>query len=442
MQGQGSPKLPPGPASRKRRGPGCGRPARLPVIRDTGAAASLPRLEAMNATESRPRAPSRTAPARPAVRVLLACDHVGFDDRLHGSGRIMVELARAFDPTRVALHACVLQPGGALGEALRAEGVPLEFLGRGRFDVRVLGDLVRRIRRERIQVLHVWDFGASTFGRLAGLLTGTPVVVHVHSHHSRFQRRGFPRYVRAAYRLLAPRTARAIAISASIRSFAQDEMGFTERQIVTVNNPAGRDAGRAADPAAVAAVRREHGIPDGVPVIGSVTRLFEVKGIGFLLDAMPAVLAAVPEARLLLVGDGPLREALEGQARRLGVAHRVIFAGFRRDVEAHLGAFTITAMPSLEEGMPMAAIESVMAGVPLVASREGGLLEVVTDGRTGLLVPPGDAEALGDALVRVLTEPGLRDRLAAACREERARFSLDGYTERLERLYREVAAAG
>lgn len=380
------------------------------------------------------------APRARPVRVLLACDHIAFDGHLHGSGRVMLEMLRGFDPSRVQVHGCVLRDPGDLAVRLRAEGVPLTVLGTGRFDPRPIWALARLARETRADVLHVWDFGAATFGRLAGLLARVPVVVHIHSHHSRFQRRGFPGYVRAAYRLLAPLTARAVAISASIREFGLAQMGFREQQMVTIHNPAGRGAMRPVAPDEVERLRVEYGFARDDVVIGAVTRLYPVKGINFLIEAMPAVLRAHPEARLLVVGEGPLHAGLEARARELGVAHRITFAGFRADAESHYRLFTLTAMPSLEEGMPMAAIESVVAGVPLVASREGGIVEVVTDGRTGVLVPVGDPSALADAIVRVLDDPELLARLRHGCEQERARFSPDRFTAELEALYREVAA--
>lgn len=370
------------------------------------------------------------------VRVLLLCDHIGYDERLHGSGRMMVAMATAFDPARVQIIPVVLQKEGALGRSLRDEGNPVRFLGYHRFNPLQVLALVRLIRRHRPHVLHVWDFGACTYGRLAAMLTGTPVVVHVRSHHSVHQRRGYPAYVSFAYRQLAPYTSAVVANSESTRHFAIERMGFPAPMVHTLHNPVPDDLLHPADPSAVAQLRSAYGLPHGTPVITAITRFYPAKGIGFLVSAFAAVSSEFPAARLLLVGDGPLRQELETQARELGVSDRVIFAGFQRDVVAHLALSTICVVPSIEEALGNSAIEGVAAGVPVVASREGGLPEVVSEGRSGLLVPPGDARALARTLRRLLQEPAVLEHLREGCREERQRFSVRHYTTSLERLYR------
>jgi glycosyltransferase involved in cell wall biosynthesis len=378
-------------------------------------------------------------PDRP-IHVLVLCDHVGYDGNLHGSGRVMVEMATGFDNGAVRLFPYVLQKGDQLEARCRDEGVPLQFLGYGRFDPRQISALVGLIRRHDIDVVHVWDFGASTYGRIAARLTRRPAIVHVQSQHSRHQRRGFPAYVRLAYRLLAPGTARAVALAPSIGEFAVREMGFSEEKVVVIPNPSPHTVEGEVPAERIEALRAEHGLPEGTPVIGTLTRFFEAKGIRYLIEALPAVLAAVPDARLLLVGEGPLRDDLERQARELGVDDRVVFAGFRHDVAAHLALFTVMALPSLEEGMPLAALESVAAGVPIVGTRVGGMPDVVLEGRTGLLIEPEDTQGLAEALVRVLGDLELLEDLRRGCREERQRFSFDHYRDRLTQLYQELSA--
>jgi len=206
-----------------------------------------------------------------------------------------------------------------------------------------------------------------------------------------------------------------------------------------VHNPVSTYTMKPVKPEDVARIRAELGLDGVYPVIGAVTRFYPAKGISFLVGAFPAVLQKFPDARLVLVGDGPLGDDLRAQARALGIDRSVIFTGFRPDAEAFVQLFTVSAVPSLEEGIGNVAIESVVGGVPVVASREGGLPEVVIEGKSGLLVPPGDSAKLATALLRVLGEPFLLDRLRQGCREEAARFSIETYTARLEQLYRGAA---
>jgi dihydroflavonol-4-reductase len=160
-------------------------------------------------------------------------------------------------------------------------------------------------------------------------------------------------------------------------------------------------------------LRRRYGLSDDALVVGAVSRFFPVSGTRYLLDAFPRVHMVVPSARLLVVGDGAARERLETQARRLGIAPFVIFAGMNEDIAAHLRLCDVAVVSSTDDGLSLAAMEALSAGVPLVATRVSGLSSLVRDGENGLLVPPGDADALASAVIRVLRNPVLRGEFAA-----------------------------
>jgi glycosyltransferase involved in cell wall biosynthesis len=353
---------------------------------------------------------------------------------------MMVEMTMGFDPRRVQVTSCVLRSGGELGRRLHQEGVPLQFFGTHRFSPLPLARIVKIVRDKKIDVIHVTDFQADTLGRLAGMVTGKPVIVHVRTHHSKYQKRPYPWYMERINHLLAPVTSLAIANSDSLRDFAIERMGFKPDQVVTVHNPVSTYTMKPVTAADVDRIRGEYGLEGVWPVIGAVTRFYPAKGITYLVGAFPSILARFPDARLMLVGDGPLGDELKAQAKALGIADKVIFTGFRNDAEAFVQLFTIGAVPSLEEGIGNVAIESIAGGVPVVASREGGLPEVVAEGKSGLLVKPGNSDALASAILRILEEPFLLDRLRQGCRDEAARFSIDTYTTRLEQLYRRCAS--
>jgi glycosyltransferase involved in cell wall biosynthesis len=375
---------------------------------------------------------------RRAVRVLIVCDHLAYGEAIHGAGRMMIEMTMGFSPDAVRVTSCVLRDGGPLGEKLHERGVPLHFLAAHRYSPLPLVTLRRIIREQKIDVIHVTDYQAATLGRLAAKLAGIPAIVHVRSHHSEFQRVPYPWYMEQVNRKLASGTARAIANSESLRQFAIERMGFHPEQVVTIHNPVSRFTMPEVTREQVAKLRQEYAIPEGTPVIGSVTRFYTSKGICYLINAFAKVRAAIPEARLLLVGDGPLAPELRRQASALELGDSVIFAGFRADAAAHLPLFTIAAVPSLEEGIGNVAIEAIASGVPVIASRTGGLPEVVSEGKSGLLVVPADSAQLAAQLLRVLQSPDLLEKLRVGCRAEAARFSLDNYTTRLEQVYREV----
>lgn len=373
------------------------------------------------------------------LRVLIACDHIDHGGALHGGGRQLIEVVRALDRRQVAPTVCVMRRASPLGRQLQAEGLPLRFFGDHRFSPRPLLRFLQLIRRNRIEVLHLTDFAASTWGRLAGALTRTPVLAQVISHHSRWQPRGFPRYVELAYRVLAPLTAKRIANSSSVREFAAERMGFDRDRIEVLHCALPTHSFGEPSPDEVEAVRRRHGLPPGAPVIGAVTRFHEVKGMRFLVDAFAEVCARHPDARLVLVGQGPEEPMLRARAEDVGVAHRVVFAGYRPDVAAYLAAFDVTVVPSLEEGFGLAALESLAVGVPVVASDLGGLSDVVADGVTGRLIPAEDADAIAGAALDVIEHPDRARAMGAEGRRQAQRFGLDQHVARLTAIYAELA---
>jgi glycosyltransferase involved in cell wall biosynthesis len=186
--------------------------------------------------------------------------------------------------------------------------------------------------------------------------------------------------------------------------------------------------------------RQELGLPLEAPVIGTIGRLTQQKGYDLLLEAMVVLLAEMPEARLLLVGDGELASDLKTLAGRLGIAGAVCFAGPRQDVESLLAAMDLFASSSLWEGLPTVILESMAAGVPVVATDVSGTRELVGDGVTGLLVPPGDAQALARAIRQVLRDGALAGVLVQGARRRVEDFSIAGVAKQHVAVYRDIIA--
>jgi glycosyltransferase involved in cell wall biosynthesis len=188
-------------------------------------------------------------------------------------------------------------------------------------------------------------------------------------------------------------------------------------------------------------VRSQIEVEDTDIVIGSVGLLWPAKGYHFLLPAFSKVLSAFPSARLVLVGAGQQQFELEAMVRQLNTLHRVSFLGWRADVPRLLRAFDLYVQPSLSEGLPIAPMEASAAGLPIVATRVGGVPEVVLDRQTGLLVPPQDTDALAQAIIQLIRDRDLASRLA---RNARARafseFSAEAMAERHVALYNQLFA--
>jgi glycosyltransferase involved in cell wall biosynthesis len=177
-------------------------------------------------------------------------------------------------------------------------------------------------------------------------------------------------------------------------------------------------------------------VPPTAPTVVIVAALRGPKGHDVALESWPKILSTLPDARLVIVGEGERRAALEEQARRLRIEDAVLFVGLRNDVPELLRAADVVALPSFTEALPTVLIEAAASGRPVVATRVGGTPEVVEDGSTGLLVPAGDAEAFGEALVRLLGDAGLRASMGGAARTRaEAEFDSDQWAVRLRRVY-------
>ncbi|MFH1569497.1 MAG: glycosyltransferase family 4 protein [Gemmatimonadota bacterium] len=306
-------------------------------------------------------------------------------------------------------------------------------------DLRALVALWRICRRGQFQIVHTHTSKAGLLGRVAVRLARVPVVVHTpHGHvfygyYGPVATRIFVCTERAAARLCD----RIVALTAAD---AADHVrfGVAPPEHFAVIHSGVDFAPFGAGPLTREEARRGLGIGTGGPVIGTLGRLTAVKGQADLVEAFARLRQRLPEAWLVLVGDGEERAALEGQARSLGVAERVVLPGWRQDVPAALRAMDAFAFPSLNEGMGKALVEAMYAGLPCVATPVGGVPELVEHEVQGLLVPPRNPAALAAALERVLTDAALGERLGRAARERAAHYGADRMVRRIERLYEEL----
>ncbi len=212
--------------------------------------------------------------------------------------------------------------------------------------------------------------------------------------------------------------------------------GFPPGRIVQIANGVDLDHFFPDPTARSPEARRRLGLPTGL-LLAFAGRLDPQKGLHTLVEALRLLAAGCQEARLLIMGDGPQRAELEQAVRGAGVSDRVLFRGLIADVAPYLRACDIFVFPSVGEGMPNALLEAMASGLPCVASAIGGCMDVITDGQTGLLIPPGDAAALQSALEQLVQSPEMRKRLGAAAHDSVAsRFGLERMVERYEALFR------
>ncbi len=317
-------------------------------------------------------------------------------------------------------------------------------------DLRALSALYLLMRRGRYHIAHTHTTKAGILGRIAARLAGLPAVVHTHHGHA-FHGYLSPvgsRMLVAAERWLALWTDRRwlalwtdriVCLTEAERlDYLRYGVGRPEQHLVIHSGVQVERFARQVDPEIC---RRSLGLRPGIPVVGCVARLVPVKGVDYLVQAFMKVRSAVPDAHLVIVGDGPERSALETSVRRLGLDGAVTFTGLRPEVADLMHAFDVVAVPSLNEGMGKVAVEAMAAGRPVVASDVVGLREVVQDGRTGFLVRSGDSQHLATALVRVLQDAGLRARMGEAGRVRATAYDTSRMVEELTEHYYGLTAA-
>ena len=287
------------------------------------------------------------------------------------------------------------------------------------------------------EVVHNHMYRAEVIGTLAALHLGEngcrrPAVIStVHSSRVRCVDD------REKLRQLTPLMDRLIVVSRAIERKIAEE-GRKGAPISLIYN--GVDLQRYNHQQPCCTLHEDYGIDAEAPIVGIVARLEAEKGHRTLIDAWPDVLAAVPSAWLLIIGEGSERDSLESQAQSLGIEHRVVFTGRREDVPAVTAALDISVLPSYREAQGLSVLEAMALSRPVVASAVGGIPEMIEDGVTGLLVPPHDCEALAAAIVRLLTDHPLADMIAHAGHLlVHDRFCIELMIESVSSLYDEAA---
>jgi glycosyltransferase involved in cell wall biosynthesis len=355
---------------------------------------------------------------------------------LGGAEQVVIRLAASLDRRRFEPFVCCLDRPGPFAPQAEAAGLEVVALDkRGPLDARAAWRLARLLRSRRVDVVHTHLWGANLWGRLAALGARIPVIVTTEHNVDTWKRA----HHLAIDRALAPVTTHLVAVSQQVLEFYETRGVGRGRFRVVHNGVDTSAAPRRGRGAAFLGL----GLGTDDPVVGLVGRLVPAKAPEVFLRALALAAARVPGLRGLVVGDGPLRPQVEAEARRLGLGSRVAFAGVRQDVSDLLPGLDALVFSSLREGLSMAMLEAMAAGVPVVATDVGGTPELIVHGVTGLLVPPGRPDRLCDALVELLEDAAAGDAIRQAarrCADEH--FSLAKMTAAHEALYGETLRGG
>lgn len=382
----------------------------------------------------------------PPLREKLRILHMHTLPVISGSGIAVFQTMKGLKSPDVEL-ALACAPGGPLENLFR--GASLRYIPIKNFvsevslfkDLHALWQCYQLLKKERFHIVHTHNSKAGVIGRLAARAAGVPIIVHTVRGFSFHNKVSW--FYRQLFIFLERRAARWCDM---IIFISQPLMDWAHRLKVPGRTPnlkiySGIDIEAFQQPVDSSAVRQSVGLADQDLVIGIVAKLWKGKGHQILIDAFANLVRAHPTVplKLLVVGSGPLQETLRGQVHRLGLESQVVFAGFRSAIAAITAVLDISVLPSDFEGMGRVVLEAMAAGKPAVGSNVGGIRELVDDGATGLLVPPGNRVKLERALDRLIGDPGLRARLGAAGRKKlTSAFSLDTMVRRTAACYRSL----
>ena len=369
-----------------------------------------------------------------------------------GVAHHLTNLMRGLDPSQYEQQlVCGFEGAGekSMRDRIQARGVtPIlipKLVGNPRLSIAdgaAFAHILCLLRRQRPMIVHTHTSKAGLLGRLAARLTGVPIVVHtfhglvLKGHYGPVKSSG----VRAVERWLAGFSDRLITVSVEDKKDLLAYRIAPSRKIEVI--PVGLELNHFIDDRSRRGVlHRALGLDVANRLIGIVGRIAPVKNHRLFFDAMARVLAESTTTHVVVVGDGDLRPAMERYVRELGIANRVSFLGWRYDLPQVYTDLDVVVISSNNEGTPVTAIEAMAAGRPVVATRVGGLPDVISDGETGYLVPPGNVAQLASAVERVLGDGEATERLRRKARESvRHKFVVDRLATDIDLLYRRLLA--
>ena len=350
-----------------------------------------------------------------------------------GGGEVFLQaLALALAGHGISQHVFTVGPGGPLASRLEAAGVPVtSFHKSSKAGLVTIARMARAIRRLRPSLVHLHGEAGLFWGLPAARAAGARVVSLIYQNYEE------TRLKRWAARALLRSADLVVAGSHDVARFAESRLAVPTHRLRVIH--CGIETGAFAARAdrgdrSPATWRRAR-----APRLLTVGRLVPRKGHRTLIDAMVRVTERLPDARLVIVGDGPERAALAAYVENRGLGSAVQFAGTVYPTTELLADADLFVFPSLVEPQGLALLEAYAAAVPVVASRTGGIPEMLEDGQDGLLVEPGNARALADAILRMIEDPGLRQRAVASARKRVRSFNVEPIADEYVSVYQLVA---
>ena len=350
------------------------------------------------------------------------------DLKIGGLERVIENIAMHLSPEKFRVSVLCLSGGGEIAERLIANGKDVEILGiKDYHSPFSILKVARWLKSKDVDIVHTHGYPAGVLGRVSAIVAGIKYIFHhIHTTYPDLKYRNC-----IMERILSRFTDRVICCSNAVKEFMIHRTGVSEKKLIVLYN--GIFEMQPQDPAIANDIRQSFNIPKDSIVIGCVASLVPHKGHKYLIEAIKEV----DNVCLLVVGDGYLRKDLENYASELDIKNRVIFAGYKKDITPYIQIMDIFVLPSSErEGLGISIIEATAMGKPVIATKIGGIPEVIEDGVTGILVEPKDKDALAKAIEKLLDSPQLMQEMGRNGWERYLKiFTLNQMMKDLEKIY-------
>lgn len=363
---------------------------------------------------------------------------------ISGSGIHTLITIKGLNKSRYEVEfACA--PGGSLIEEVKKERIKFQPINHfvqeiNIFkDFRALMELIHLLKREKYDIIHTHNSKAGFLGRLAAKIVGIPIIVHTIHGFAFHEYERPPRRILFILleRLAARFSDKLVTVSEPLKEWGLRLNIGKPNKYVTIHD--GIEVEKFKVNINIDEEKKELGIRPEEKVIGVVAKLWGGKGHETILEAAPRVIKEIPNVKFLFVGEGYLRNRLEARVRELSLSDHVIFTGFRTDIPEITATFNIALLVSLFEGMGRVLLEAMVSGKPVIAAKVGGIVDVVRDGETGILIPPRDADALAKAIITILKDKRLAQKMGeAGKRRIDERFTAKTMVERISQIYEEL----
>lgn len=361
------------------------------------------------------------------IRVLQLVD----DLKVGGLEQIIYDIATKLDQNKYRVSVWCFGRGGEIADRLKENRVDVKFINiDSYYNILNILKLAILVKKYEPDIIHSHTYFSNTIGRIAGIISRVPVMIsHVHNVYSNYSKRNL-----LIERLLSNYTDKVICCSEAVRNFVlKYEKINMHKTVIIYNGVNHREIQRSQD---ISYLREFLGIYKNVITIICVASLTEKKGHEYLLKAILEIEKEFQKLKFIIVGDGPLKKRLKNLAEELNIQDLVIFTGIRNDIPNLLKIADIFVLPSLTEGLPLAAIEAMSVGLPVVATAVGGVPEIIKDGITGYLVPPKNPKALGNTILNLIKDKKNMEKVGLNGKKVIIEnFTTEKMINKLEKLY-------